>query len=529
MKKAFLILLISLCYLSTMYPQYNTSWVRTLDGPLNYWDESTVIVVDDSGNVFASGFTIVGAGYISDFMTAKYDNLGNLKWDRTFDWFQYDRAENMLLDNDGNIIISGTNEGGFSLLKYSSGGELLWNTYHPYGHIGNSIVLDDSGNIYLCGMQDYKSVLVKFNSDGVEQWERLYWGPAERLARTFAISIDKAGFIYVAGCTDVSTYNSILLMKYNSNGDTVWTKFWGDSLYFNDINAITIDEFCNIYIAGYTRKEYQPLKPIVLKYDSSGTLLWAISNNPTGSTNGQWKKISLDKDNNVFVAGDAEITGHHWDFIISKFSTYGDSIQTITFNGTANNNDYLYDMIMDKSGNMYCTGGTFDLLGGWNCVTIMYDSSGQQKAIQRFNGNGNSEDEGFSIALDKWNNVFVGGRTMDSVNSFDYLIIKYGANLTEIKESKTNQPNNFTLYQNYPNPFNPSTIINYQLPIANWVTLKVYNVLGQEVATLVDEKKEAGRYDFGFRTSDFGLSSGVYFYQLKSGDFIQTKKMLLLK
>jgi len=81
---------------------------------------------------------------------------------------------------------------------------------------------------------------------------------------------------------------------------------------------------------------------------------------------------------------------------------------------------------------------------------------------------------------------------------------------------------NFILEQNYPNPFNPSTVISYQLPVTSEVTLKVYNVLGNEVATLVDEYKPAGSYETKFDAS--GLASGIYFYQLKAGTFVQTNK-----
>lgn len=101
-------------------------------------------------------------------------------------------------------------------------------------------------------------------------------------------------------------------------------------------------------------------------------------------------------------------------------------------------------------------------------------------------------------------------------------------------------PTSFSLEQNYPNPFNPSTIIGYQLPVSGSVTLKVYDLLGREVATLVDEYKPAGRYEVEFniaQVSRLELASGVYLYQLKvvnpetsSGQgFIQTKKMLFLK
>ena len=92
-------------------------------------------------------------------------------------------------------------------------------------------------------------------------------------------------------------------------------------------------------------------------------------------------------------------------------------------------------------------------------------------------------------------------------------------------------PAEFLLYQNYPNPFNPSTVISYQLPVSGAVTLKIYDVLGNEVITLVDDFKPAGKYEVEFNpaSSNKNPASGIYFYQLKAGDFSETKQMLLLK
>lgn len=86
---------------------------------------------------------------------------------------------------------------------------------------------------------------------------------------------------------------------------------------------------------------------------------------------------------------------------------------------------------------------------------------------------------------------------------------------------------NFSLHQNYPNPFNPITIISWHSPVGSLQTLRVYDVLGREVATLVDEYKEAGSYSVEFNSTR--LPSGVYFYKLSSGNFTQTKKMVLLR
>ena len=89
----------------------------------------------------------------------------------------------------------------------------------------------------------------------------------------------------------------------------------------------------------------------------------------------------------------------------------------------------------------------------------------------------------------------------------------------------------YVLKQNYPNPFNPSTTIKYQIPELSFVTLKVYEVLGNEVATLINEELPAGKYEVEFSTSSIKrlLPSGVYFYQLQAGKFLETKKMLLIK
>jgi hypothetical protein len=85
------------------------------------------------------------------------------------------------------------------------------------------------------------------------------------------------------------------------------------------------------------------------------------------------------------------------------------------------------------------------------------------------------------------------------------------------------------LDQNYPNPFNPSTVISWQIPVRSFVTLKIYDVLGNEVAILVNETKEAGTYNSQFSLSGYQLSNGVYFYQLGANDFISSKKMILAK
>ncbi|MCL6099667.1 MAG: T9SS type A sorting domain-containing protein [Bacteroidetes bacterium] len=88
-------------------------------------------------------------------------------------------------------------------------------------------------------------------------------------------------------------------------------------------------------------------------------------------------------------------------------------------------------------------------------------------------------------------------------------------------------PTEFGLEQNYPNPFNPSTTINYSLPRSGFVSMKIYDVLGKEIKTLISETKIAGNYSIKF--DGVNLPSGIYFYQMKTSEYMRTKKMILLK
>ncbi|MDQ3022726.1 MAG: T9SS type A sorting domain-containing protein, partial [Bacteroidota bacterium] len=90
-----------------------------------------------------------------------------------------------------------------------------------------------------------------------------------------------------------------------------------------------------------------------------------------------------------------------------------------------------------------------------------------------------------------------------------------------------NLPKEYSLKQNYPNPFNPVTNIHYELPFDNFVTIKVFDILGKEITTLVNEIKNAGSYIVSFNGS--GLSSGIYYYKIEAGNFTEIRKMLLIK
>jgi hypothetical protein len=136
-------------------------------------------------------------------------------------------------------------------------------------------------------------------------------------------------------------------------------------------------------------------------------------------------------------------------------------------------------------------------------------------------GNSNSpKDYSFVDAYPPAGKVLYKLKQIDFDGAFEY---------SKVVEVNVETPKEFRLAQNYPNPFNPSTVISYQLPMDGNVTLKVYDMLGKEVTTLVNEFQRAGSYNYQFSINNLQLSSGVYYYRLQSGNFVQTKKFIVMK
>jgi Secretion system C-terminal sorting domain len=139
------------------------------------------------------------------------------------------------------------------------------------------------------------------------------------------------------------------------------------------------------------------------------------------------------------------------------------------------------------------------------------------------NGGGNDNENG--VGNNHQFNLFSTAYYCETLDTFGLMGLKDF--VTDVKDNTPSMPTAYVLEQNFPNPFNPSTKINFSVPVEGFVTLDVYNSIGQKVATLVNETKTAGTYAVDFNASN--LTSGIYFYKISSGNFTETKKMILLK
>lgn len=250
-------------------------------------------------------------------------------------------------------------------------------------------------------------------------------------------------------------------------------------------------------------------------------------------------------------------------YLTFSFASNGQYLFAGTSNGvyrTSNNGtnwqnvcSYLSWSLTVKGSNIYNAGSNGGGTGGayistnygnsWNIITpgigcifafenYLFASNQGNFLFSTDNGNNwINKNEGIVnasfVSIFAYNNFVYAGGFSNPPNYTNVLWRRPLNEFTKINSISTNIPKNYFLFQNYPNPFNPSTTIRYELPKNEFVKLVIFDLLGNEIETLVNEKQTAGTYEITFDASQY--SSGVYFYKLRTENFSVTKKMLLIK
>jgi hypothetical protein len=235
--------------------------------------------------------------------------------------------------------------------------------------------------------------------------------------------------------------------------------------------------------------------------------------------------------------GGATFVNHNLTYSSNKILTYDYKIM-VCVTGATNGGVWIYtdsSLIPVELSNLTANANNGNIELNWSTATELNNSGFE---VQRLQNNKITK-------LQEWEKIgFVPGYGTTAESHFYQYIdeeVENGTYSYRLKQvdfdgsysySKTveavvNQPVVFSLKQNYPNPFNPVTNIQYEVASIQFISLKVYDVLGNEVATLVNEEKPEGDYEVEFNAT--GLSSGLYFYQLQAGNYISTKKMIFMK
>ncbi len=548
MKKIILLFVICNMTFAIAFSQVSTVWEKRYNGIGNGYDEATSIFVDAAGNVYVAGAS-TGTGSGIDFTVIKYNSDGVTLWISRYNGpgNAADDAYLVKVDNLGNVYVSGASTGSgsgldYCVVKYNSTGVQQWaSRYNGPGNATDevySLQIDNSGNVYITGYSNGGAsgddmCTIKYNSSGVQQWLVRYNGSANNDDYGNSIQIDGAGNSYITGAvTRTGSDLDYITIKYNANGNQIWAVFYngpGNSEDFPSSNAI--DANGNIYVTGYSIGSGTGRDYCTIKYNNSGIQQWVQRYIGPDGWDEAWNVI-LDPAGNVYVTGNSAGTGTGDDYCTIKYNNAGTQQWVARYAGPGASNDYCNWVAPDANGNVYVTGIVGDGVGNpQNMVTIGYNSAGVQQWVQTYNGTGNEFDSGNALAVDNQGNVYVTGGS-DNASNTDYYTIKYSSAIG-IQPISTEIPNKFSLEQNYPNPFNPSTKIRFDISgtSVTQTFLSVYDILGREVAILVNEQLKPGIYEVEWSAVGGGnkFSSGIYFYTLQAESFIYTKKMLIVK
>lgn len=541
-------------------------WVQRYAGLGDEGASADDIGVDNSGNVYVTGSSYNGAaGYV--FCTIKYSSSGVQQWLSTYS--SPGGATSIVIDSDGNSYITGqiyvnwTKD--YCTIKYDPAGVQQWVAIYngpgngddvPGSGIGHkALTVDCSGNVYVTGYSkgigtanDYATL--KYNSAGVQQWAARYDGPLHSSDGATSIALDNSGNVYVTGRSYGSLQNNgdYCTVKYNSSGTQQWVmRFDGPGQGYNQSNSIAVDSYGNVYITGVAMDTvYYWGSCYSVKYSTSGVQQW-VALYPGSPSFGN--VIKLDESGNVYVTGgwSDPISGSP-NFMTIKYSQtlpcqltvsagndtiiyFGYGAQNAILNATPSAGTPPYSYLWSNNSNSQSitvnptatTSYIVTVTDANNCTardTVVVNvidvrcGENNNKVLVCHNELHNPQ----TICVDS-SAVAAHLAHGDRLGNCSQNIV-IGNPVNEI-------PDVFKLYTNYPNPFNPTTKIKFDLPKDCFTRLIIYDVVGREVIRLTDQQMKAGRYEFEWNASNY--SSGIYFYRITAGSFVQTRKMVLVK
>jgi len=365
------------------------------------------VIVDNSGNLYTSGLrstdsSVNGQTYIVETaFLAKYDNNGNLLWDKTLPSQSF--VGTIKLDPQGNLVVAGiyypsTFVNDFFVFKYDANGNIMWTSFwdgplHQRETLG-PVTLDAAGNIYAAistqassGTYDDDIALLKFNSSGTLLWQRIWDGPVHEDEDAWAISVPGDGYVYVGGNTAALGENpsDALVLKYSTAGNFTWAKtFDGGGNSYDGVMSLAVTAGGTVYATGSTNGGASSEDILTAKINTAGELVWLKTYHNESIDNGSF--VALGTDNNIVVSGNSEQNGRT-NFITIKYDDLGGIVWTRRFNSEDNCFSRLTHMKM-VGNDVYVTGYT----KRDNCSKIYY-------ITQKYS----------SIGTTEWSKLYAGG------------------------------------------------------------------------------------------------------------------------
>ncbi|MBK9331160.1 MAG: SBBP repeat-containing protein [Ignavibacteria bacterium] len=318
-------------------------------------------------------------------------------------------------------------------------------SYNFSSEDADAVAVDNSGNVYVTGMSGTDYATLKYNSSGILLWVSRYNGTGNSTDHARDIAVDSSGNVYVTGYSIGTSFNSdYVTIKYNSLGAQQWLmRYNGSGNGNDDAFSIAADNSGNVYVTGNavgfgTQNDFA-----TVKYNSAGIQQWIRSYNGTGNNVDFAYRLVLDETSNVYVTGWSRGTGTEDDnFATIKYDAAGTEQWARTYNGPGDGFDQPQSIAADKYGNVYVTGRSPGITTQYDFTTIKYNSSGDSIWVRRFDGIESSSDNSRSVAVDTSGNVYVFGQSYSAVSNYDFLTLKYNSSGVILWSKIFNGPGN---------------------------------------------------------------------------------------
>jgi uncharacterized delta-60 repeat protein len=271
---------------------------------------------------------------------------------------------------------------------------------------------------------------VKYSPNGDVLWADTYAGSATGTDYGYTLAVDQNGNTYVGGFgngDNPATFD-IFVLKYDSNGNRVWTQRWTSPItnYSAYAYSIAVDNQGNVFTTGFESDGFTDGEFITLKFNSSGALQWATPYNGSTSSIDYANHIVVDSDGNSYITGWSGGANNLHDMTTIKYDPDGNEVWVRRYNGTANDNDYAYWLALDASGNIYVTGQSVETDSDNDITTIKYAPNGDEIWIRHYDGPANGYDAGQAIAVDGVGNAYVTGN-QTTATGLECVTLKYSA------------------------------------------------------------------------------------------------------
>ncbi len=517
-------------------------WEQTLNGDSYSDNVPADMSLCPDGGVVVTG-SVMGEQLSRDIATIKYNSDGSEAWKYIYngpDNLQ-DSPSDLVTDKLGNSYVTGYKTGqttgkDFITLKFNQDGLLQWeNAFGQKENRDNAascIAIDSTENIIVTGYVSTEGdtsriYTIKYDPDGNRVWQKrfLYIEPLI-IMRPNNLLIDKDNNIYIVAYAGEYSYpNSAFILKYDPDGNVLWykrIKYPGS--YETWLFGMTQDDSLNIYLTGFVHlADGTNTNIITLKLDPEGNEIWSRFYNGPDNHHDQGRRVLYDGKENIYVTG-YTVENQNSNTIIIKYNTDGKQLWKAEYNGSLGSTEFANDSAFDSKGNFYVLAYSYNYSADF--VVVKYDEMGNDQWAVRYNSAAGFGDMPYKIVFDELDNFYLFGSSYTG-NGSVFTTLKYSQIPTAIKEPNTGFADEFKLFQNYPNPYNNITTIGYTIQEKCDVSLKIYNIKGQQVAELVSGEIQPGTYQVNWNSK--GQSSGMYFYRLQAGEFKDIRKLVLIK